>query len=438
MSSNTDSTIYVRTLHVGNEQEDVFEITGTGATSLITPNSTNTSYDVSQTSFVVGSDRLNDDPDATGNKDKRMLFDKTKGAFRAGIATGSQWDSSNRGNYSAAFGSNNIASGISSFAVGTNNTVNGENTISLGNLNTVSINTGGTSAIAIGSSNNIVGTSQYAIAIGQYNTTSTGNNSVLIGDTNTSGSSHHSIAIGHTNTSSGSDSVAIGEFNTASGANSFAIGYGDSTSIRNTASGIGSIAIGHNNTSSGVDSVALGTNATVSQSFSFLWNGDNTLGTTAVSRELTSGDASGSAFFWCAATGVFRINFGAASTATQTSSATGFAWSVASDINLKENLVEHNYSDTLARIMDMPIYTYNFKSVAPGIKSIGPVAQDFNRLFPSDKDPLSIVDRDMCGVALAGVRGVKLGLDSLSESTDSRINALELRVATLEAALSAR
>ena len=101
------------------------------------------------------------------------------------------------------------------------------------------------------------------------------------------------------------------------------------------------------------------------------------------------------------------------STGINVTSETGYAWSTTSDINLKENLVEHIYSDTLARIMDMPIYTYNFKSVAPGIKSIGPVAQDFNRLFPSDKDPLSIVDRDMCGVALAGVRGVKLGLDSL-------------------------
>ena len=540
MSSNTDSTIHIHTLNTGNVQEDVFEITGNGATSLITPNSTNTSYDVSQTSFVIGSDRLNDDPDATGNKDKRMLFDKTKGAFRAGIATGSQWDSSNRGNYSAAFGSNNIASGISSFAVGTNNTVSGENTISLGNLNTVSINTSGTSAIAIGSSNNIVGTSEYAIAIGQYNTTSTGNNSVLIGNTNTSGSFHNSIAIGHTNTSSGSDSVAIGENCTAETANSFAIGQYCSTSVGSNAMAIGkyakangfdsiSIGIGTNDISSvynnftsgsksfaigylsktdGEQSIAIGQHCTTDGLNSFAIgysdsdpNGDNILLNTAdrnyafgtgafaigcknqstgtnsfaigkyntasatnsfaigtgvkiksnaegsfVWRSSLSMDTSddhvkdGSVHFICGPNvgNEFRISSGSVSTNVNIniSSSTGYAWSSTSDINLKENLVEHNYSDTLDKIMEMPIYTYNFKTSAPGIKSIGPVAQDFNRLFPFDKDQLSIVDRDMCGVALAGIRGVKLGLDSLSESTDSRITALELRILALEAAMN--
>jgi hypothetical protein len=75
--------------------------------------------------------------------------------------------------------------------------------------------------------------------------------------------------------------------------------------------------------------------------------------------------------------------------------------------------------------MGMPIYTYNFKSVDPGIKSIGPVAQDFNRLFPSDKDPLSIVDRDMIGVALAGIRGINNKLDAAL----ARISELEAQIA---------
>ena len=538
MSSNTDRNIYIHNLNTGNEQEDVFAITGTGSTSLITPTSTstNTTYDVSQTSFVIGSDRLNHDPDADGNKDKRMLFDKTKGAFRTGIATGTQWDSSNRGNYSAAFGSNNITSGISSFAVGTNNTVSGENNIALGNLNTISINTGGTAAIAIGSRNNIVNTSEYAITIGQDNTTSTGNNCILMGNNNTSGSFHDSIAIGHTNTSTGTDSVAIGEnctaetaysfaigqycstsigsnsmaigkyakatgfdsisigigtddasnayrnftggaksvaigflsktngeqsvaigqYCTTDGLNSFAIGYSDSTgdavllntSDRNYASGTGAFAIGCKNQSTGTNSFAIGKYNTASATNSFALGTGVKIKSNAegsfVWRSSLSMDTSddhvkvGSVHFICGPNNgnEFRISFGMVSTGINVNSETGYAWANVSDINLKENLVEHIYSDTLARIMEMPIYTYNFKTTASGIKSIGPVAQDFNRLFPSDKDPLSIVDRDMCGVALAGVRGVKLGLDSLSESTDSRITALETRIATLEAAMN--
>jgi hypothetical protein len=82
-------------------------------------------------------------------------------------------------------------------------------------------------------------------------------------------------------------------------------------------------------------------------------------------------------------------------------------------------------AETLERIMEMPIYTYNFKSVDPGIKNIGPVAQDFNRLFPSDKDPLSIVDRDMIGVALAGIRGINNKLDAAL----IRISELEAQIA---------
>ena len=159
----------------------------------------------------------------------------------------------------------------------------------------------------------------------------------------------------------------------------------------------------------------------------------------------------GSAEFVCSHRGAFRVLFGLDNDDTSSglgavssvSSDTGYSWSTSSDINLKENLVEHNYSDTLDRIMDMPIYTYNFKTSAPGIKSIGPVAQDFNRLFPSDKDQLSIVERDMCGVALAGVKGVKLGLDSLSDNVNTRFasnsdatSALQSRIAVLELSLT--
>jgi hypothetical protein len=52
--------------------------------------------------FVVGSPQLADDGDS--DHDKRMWFDKSKGAFRAGGVTGDEWDDANVGDYSAAFG----------------------------------------------------------------------------------------------------------------------------------------------------------------------------------------------------------------------------------------------------------------------------------------------------------------------------------------------
>ena len=592
MSSITDASIHISNLiNTGEEeQEDVFTITGTDETSLITPTSTNTTYDVSQTSFVIGSDRLNHDPDADGNKDKRMLFDKSKGAFCVGSADSTQWDT--RGTNSMILGKNckangtnsvsighhcnatatnaisigygdngtevltgnsinrNIASDEGAIAIGHNNLASSRNSIAIGekcitsnSQNAIAIGkysqSTGSNSVAIGygtsseyNTSNGVGSfsignictssgnqsiaigerctasAANSIAIGQYCYSSVGSNSVAIGkyvksdgfdsisigigiDEGSESRLYHNyaggsktIAIGYLSKADGEQSIAIGQHCTADGLHSFAIGYSDfdptntdillETSNRNHASGNGSFAIGCKNQSSGTSSFAIGkyctasgdaafamgtncqvngnrsfaigtaaTTRAINDMFSLFWNGHCTPVGFAIPHTMSS-DGAGSAEFVCSNRGAFRVLFGVNDDNVNSglgapsgiSSATGFAWSYASDINLKENLVEHTYSDTLARIMDMPIYTYNFKTSAPGIKSIGPVAQDFNRLFPSDKDQLSIVDRDMCGVALAGVKGVKLGLDNLSESVDSRITALESRIATLEAAMN--
>ncbi|MHA1370480.1 MAG: hypothetical protein ACTSRA_12305 [Promethearchaeota archaeon] len=66
--------------------------------------------------FVFGSPQLDDDGDA--DHDYRMFFDKDKGAFRAGIAESTTWDSSNRGTGSFAIGKNTTASGANSHAEG--------------------------------------------------------------------------------------------------------------------------------------------------------------------------------------------------------------------------------------------------------------------------------------------------------------------------------
>lgn len=66
--------------------------------------------------FVFGSDSLNDDGDTT--HDSRFLFDKSKGAFRAGTVENTEWDEVSRGDNSVAFGKNNIASGNKSSVLG--------------------------------------------------------------------------------------------------------------------------------------------------------------------------------------------------------------------------------------------------------------------------------------------------------------------------------
>jgi len=67
--------------------------------------------------FVFGSPHLDNDP-ASLSDNKRMFFDKSKAAFRAGIAQSNQWDDANRGTYSVAMGRNTIASGYHAVAMG--------------------------------------------------------------------------------------------------------------------------------------------------------------------------------------------------------------------------------------------------------------------------------------------------------------------------------
>ena len=523
----SDEKIYIKLLKTGNNL-GAFKVTAdnytTPTVSLISPNdaTSGSGYDVSKTSFVVGSTQLDD----TGLpvNDTRMLFDKTTGAFRAGTATSTQWDNVNRGTNSIALGLDNTASSVSSFAIGTSNTVSGSSSYTLGASNQVI----GDSACAIGYNNNVSGdssicigeqninssasdnacligyknsssTSSLTTAIGSYCTVSA-NNAIAIGygtsGTNNISAGTGSVAIGYQNNISSTNSVAIGSQNTAStaanataigqyctatGANSFAIGYGTS-GTNNISAGTGSVAIGYQNNVSGANSVAIGMNNTINaeqgyaigngstfglgalgsvsistsnglatntitglgniaigggcvvdSAGAFIWRSPNNQMDTTIPQTVNNG----SAHFVCTQDGIFRLSFGNQDGVQATGSATGFAWSGSSDINLKENLVEHTYSDTLDKIMKMPIYTYNFKTVAPGIKSIGPVAQDFNRLFPSDKDQLSIVERDMCGVALAGVKGVKLGLDSLSTTTTTISSAQQSQINILIESLTA-
>ena len=64
------------------------------------------------------------DTEVTGTG-TRMFFNPNKAAFRAGGASGNRWNDTNIGAYSAAFGSNTMASGNGSMAFGWNSTASG-------------------------------------------------------------------------------------------------------------------------------------------------------------------------------------------------------------------------------------------------------------------------------------------------------------------------
>lgn len=118
--------------------------------------------------FVFGSPSL-EDIDSGTDGDNRFFYDKDKGAFRAGTATEDQWDESNRGDYSTAFGYNSIASGASSVSMGAENDSLAHNSsVSGGYLNSIDA-TSDVGAISGGEGNSLENSKHSAILGGTLN-----------------------------------------------------------------------------------------------------------------------------------------------------------------------------------------------------------------------------------------------------------------------------
>ncbi|MEX1087252.1 MAG: hypothetical protein WEC58_01875, partial [Candidatus Paceibacterota bacterium] len=194
---------------------------------------TGTNSDVTADDFVFGSTQLAD----TGNADhdNRFFFDKSKGAFRAGYVTGSEWDDSNVGIYSTAIGRGAIASGAGSFAGGYMGAYGGN------------INSTNSGSFAFGSVNSYLGN--------QATIESTGNGAVAMGYAQTS-SGNSTIS------SSGLGSIALGRAGSggrtlqASGSGAVAMGYANAADL--TATGDGSVALGEDIRATADNAFALG------------------------------------------------------------------------------------------------------------------------------------------------------------------------------------
>jgi hypothetical protein len=163
----------------------------------ITRNSTGT---YATDDFVFGSPQLADNG-VSGN-DSRMFFDKSKSAFRAGTATGNEWDDVNVGNYSIALGNTPKASGLHSVAIGWGATASASYTIAIG----IASSSSGQGASAIGGGSS---SGSWSTAIGSQ-TLASGNYS-FAGGYKTSATNLYSTAFGYETIASGKSSTAIGE-----------------------------------------------------------------------------------------------------------------------------------------------------------------------------------------------------------------------------------
>src|SRR5574343_1634354 len=213
----------------------------------------------------------------------RMLWYPAKAAFRAGRVEGNQWNNSNTGLYSAAFGRGNTASGDYSFAVGGNT------------------NASGTYASAFG--DGTTASDSYAVAFG-LDSIASGESSFVAGGFASEASGQYSFAMGDSSTASGYMSFAFGNSVAATNDSSFAFGS------QVDANGLFSVGFGSNNTSSGSYSTVFGYNNTASGSYSTVFGRNATAdsyGSFVLGRYNVGGGTAGS---WVSTDSLFEVGIG--------------------------------------------------------------------------------------------------------------------------------
>ena len=248
------------------------------------------------------------------------------------------------------------------------------------------------------------------------------------------------VGFGSGVTVSGTAGFSAGASNVCSGFACTAIGY----TVR--AGGQGSVALGYRTTANNDYSVAIGYRAS---------NNTHT-GTMAMGDESTTDSVRNQADneFRARYNGGFRLRVSTAANGNTPGAGGNVgcdltvavpSWTCASSRELKENYEAVDGEDVLARLRGVPVTTWNMVGADPGVRHLGPVAEDFWRAFELGLGETAIGLGDIDGVTFAAAQALEARTRELrraQEETSSRTEevvrataALETRTDELEAAL---
>lgn len=239
-----------------------------------------------------------------------------------------------------------------------------------GNNSTIGGGTGndssGSGAVIGGGQSNSV-SALFATIGGGVNNTATNNSSLVAGGTNNLSGGYASTAAG------GSDNVALGDY-------SFAAGHFAQATNNN----------------------------------SFVWSDGSTTTVSSNTNEFVA-RASGGVVFYSAA----------GNTGVSLAPGSGM-WSSMSDRNVKNDFAPVDAQAMLAQVLALPVTTWSYKT-EPGVRHVGPMAQDFYSAFGVGEDDRHIAEVDEGGVALAAIQGLNQKLSQ----RDSEIQTLKQENAVL-------
>lgn len=112
------------------------------------------------------------------------------------------------------------------------------------------------------------------------------------------------------------------------------------------------------------------------------------------------------------------------------------SWTSMSDRNAKEHFAAVDPKAVLEKVVTLPLFTWNYKSQDPGIRHMGPTAQDFHAAFGLGESDIGITTVDIEGVALASIQGLNQKVEDRCQKTDDKIQKLEIENATLRQELA--
>ncbi len=187
----------------------------------------------------------------------------------------------------------------------------------------------------------------------------------------------------------------------------------------NNATGSNSAVLGGvSNTAGGEYSFAGGLRANADHQGSFVWADASGASLSTESVNELKLRATGGTYIYSNSTSTSGVRLSSGSS----------SWQALSDRNSKRNIRPVNSSVILEKIDQLPVSRWSYKAQDESIEHIGPMAQDFYKLFNIGEDDRHISTLDPSGVALAGIKE----LIDMIENQNIRIEELENKITELQ------
>ncbi len=337
--------------------------------------------------------------------------DRNQASGAGAFVGGGGWDGTSESGNQALGNASTIGGGMNNQAGGNYTAIGGGR----------STEAGGNYAAVSGGRGNEAGGDYAIIGGGQGNQAVTGTHTMVGGGQGNQASGDYATLGGGYQNQAGGDYATLGAgYQNQAGGDDSTVGGGD----QNQAGGShATVPGGLFNVANGDYSFAAGSRARADSQGCFVW-----------------GDSTGSSTT-CDVANAFVVRASGGVTIYTTSGAGmgaylpagGGDWDSLSDRALKANVVAADGGDVLARLMRVPVSTWNYTSQDPSIRHMGPMAQDFYAAFGLGEDDKHIGTVDADGVALAAIQA----LAAQNAAQQAEIDALRQQNAALEARLAA-